>query len=178
LAKKKRKGGPTPPKKKPKNNRNKVIAISLIAVLAVAAVIYVLSSLGRSGTTPGQVGQEVTTPTGLKYIDEKIGEGNSPSVGKMVSVHYTGTLENGTKFDSSYDRGQPYSFAIGTGNVIKGWDEGLMSMKEGGKRKLIIPPDLAYGARGRPGIPPNSTLIFEVELVKASQDAPKQTFER
>jgi len=85
-----------------------------------------------------------------------------------VSVHYTGTLENGAKFDSSYDRGQPYSFAIGTGNVIKGWDEGLMSMKEGGKRKLIIPPDLAYGARGRPGIPPNSTLIFEVELVKAS----------
>jgi len=169
LAKKKRKGGPTPPKKKPKNNRNKVIAISLIAVLAVAAVIYVLSSLGRSsGTTPGQVGQEVTTPSGLKYIDEKIGEGNSPSVGKMVSVHYTGTLENGAKFDSSYDRGQPYSFAIGTGNVIKGWDEGLMSMKEGGKRKLIIPPDLAYGARGRPGIPPNSTLIFEVELVKAS----------
>jgi hypothetical protein len=170
LAKKKRKGGPTPPKKKPKNNRKKVIAISLIALLAVAAVVFVLSlSGGSSGIPAGEVGKEITTPSGLKYVDEKIGEGKSPSVGKMVSVHYTGTLENGTKFDSSLDRGQPLSFPIGMRRVIKGWDEGLMSMKEGGKRKLIIPPDLGYGPSGNPPtIPPNATLIFEVELVKAS----------
>ena len=170
MAKKKRKGGPTPPKRKPKNNRSKVIAISLIAVLAVAAVIFALSlSGGLSGTPAAVVGKEITTPSGLKYIDEKIGEGNSPSIGKMVSVHYTGTLENGTKFDSSYDRKQPYSFPIGVHRVIPGWDEGLMTMKEGGKRKLIVPPDLGYGAQGfPPNIPPNATLIFEVELVKAS----------
>jgi peptidylprolyl isomerase len=103
----------------------------------------------------------------LKYIDEVVGGGNSPSLGRMVSVHYTGTLENGTKFDSSYDRGQPYSFPIGMGRVIKGWDEGLMTMKEGGKRKLIIPPGLGYGPSGNPPkIPGNATLNFEVELVK------------
>jgi peptidylprolyl isomerase len=86
----------------------------------------------------------------------------------MVTVHYTGTLENGTKFDSSVDRGQPLSFPIGVGRVIKGWDEGVMTMKIGGKRKLIIPPDLAYGVSGRPPvIPPSATLIFEVELLGA-----------
>jgi len=86
----------------------------------------------------------------------------------MVSVHYTGRLENGTKFDSSLDHGKPFDFAIGTGSVIKGWDEGLMSMKVGGKRKLIIPPALGYGVAGRPPtIPANSTLIFDVELLSA-----------
>jgi peptidylprolyl isomerase len=80
-------------------------------------------------------------------------------------VHYTGVLENGTKFDSSVDRGQPYTFRIGTGTVIKGWDEGLMTMKVGGKRRLIVPSHLGYGAAGRPGIPPNATLIFDVELM-------------
>jgi peptidylprolyl isomerase len=108
----------------------------------------------------------VTTPSGLKYIDVKEGAGVSPEKGKTVAVHYTGTLEDGTKFDSSRDRGRPFSFKIGVGQVIKGWDEGVMSMKVGGQRTLIIPPDLGYGARGAGGvIPPNATLIFDVELL-------------
>ena len=82
-----------------------------------------------------------------------------------MTVNYTGTLENGTKFDSSFDHGEPYTFRIGSHTVIAGWDEGIMTMKVGGKRRLIVPPNLAYGAAGRPGIPPNATLIFEVELL-------------
>lgn len=109
---------------------------------------------------------EVTTDSGLKYVDYVVGEGASPKKGDMVVVHYTGTLTDGTKFDSSVDRGQPFQFQIGVGQVIKGWDEGVMSMKVGGKRKLIIPPDLGYGARGAGGvIPPNATLLFDVELL-------------
>jgi ketosteroid isomerase-like protein len=114
----------------------------------------------------GVVGEEITTPSGLKYVDLVIGAGESPKPGQIVTVHYTGTLENGNKFDSSVDRGQPFNFPIGTGRVIRGWDEGVMTMKVGGKRKLIIPSELAYGPSGRPPvIPPNSTLIFEVELL-------------
>jgi peptidylprolyl isomerase len=110
--------------------------------------------------------QTVTTPSGLKYVDEVIGTGIAPEKGKNVTVHYTGTLEDGTKFDSSRDRNMPFTFMIGVGQVIKGWDEGVMSMKVGGKRKLTIPPDLAYGQRGAPpAIPPGATLIFEVELL-------------
>lgn len=116
-------------------------------------------------------GVPVTTPSGLKYLDEVVGRGESPRPGQNVTVHYTGTLANGAKVDSSVDRGQPYSFRIGTGVVIKGWDEGIITMKVGGKRRLIIPPDLAYGATGRPRIPPNSTLIFEVELLSVSEDS-------
>ena len=109
---------------------------------------------------------EVTTPSGLKYIDEVVGTGPSPQKGQQVTVHYVGTLEDGKKFDSSRDRDQPFTFTIGVGQVSKGWDEGVMSMKVGGKRKLIIPPDLGYGSRGAPpAIPPNATLIFEVELL-------------
>jgi len=109
---------------------------------------------------------EVTTPSGLKYVDIVEGTGASPKRGERVTVHYTGTLENGKKFDSSVDRAEPFPFTIGVGEVIKGWDEGVMTMKIGGKRKLIIPPDLGYGARGAGGvIPPNATLIFEVELL-------------
>lgn len=108
----------------------------------------------------------VTTPSGLKYEDIVVGTGESPSPGKSVRVHYTGWLEDGTKFDSSLDHGdQPIDFPIGVGRVIKGWDEGVMTMKIGGKRKLVIPPQLGYGARGAGPIPPNSTLVFEVELL-------------
>src|SRR5947207_8959852 len=107
-----------------------------------------------------------TTDSGLKYEDEKVGTGASPQKGKRVSVHYTGTLTNGSKFDSSRDRGQPFQFVIGVGKVIKGWDEGVMSMKVGGRRKLTIPAQLGYGARGAGNvIPPNATLLFDVELL-------------
>src|SRR6188768_259385 len=109
----------------------------------------------------GPEGKEVTTSSGLQYIDLKVGTG---ATAQTVSVHYTGWLENGKKFDSSVDRGQPFSFPLGAGPVIKGWDEGVKGMKVGGKRKLIIPSNLGYGARGAGGvIPPNATLIFEVE---------------
>ncbi len=108
----------------------------------------------------------VTTPSGLKYEVLKEGTGETPKAGQTVTVHYTGTLEDGTKFDSSRDRGQPFQFTIGQGQVIKGWDEGLGIMKVGDRRKLIIPPDLGYGSRGAGGvIPPNATLIFDVELL-------------
>ncbi len=108
----------------------------------------------------------MTTESGLRYEDIVVGTGQSPQQGQDVTVHYTGTLENGTKFDSSLDRGVPFTFKIGVGRVIQGWDEGVMSMKVGGKRKLVIPPQLGYGARGAGGvIPPNATLVFEVELI-------------
>ena len=109
---------------------------------------------------------EMTTESGLKYTDIVIGDGDSPQKGQTVVVHYTGTLENGTKFDSSYDRNSPLEFRIGEGQMIPGFDEGIQTMKKGGKRKLILPPYLAYGSRGMANvIPPNATLIFEVELV-------------
>jgi len=108
----------------------------------------------------------MTTESGLRYEDIVTGTGPSPQSGQEVTVHYTGTLEDGTKFDSSLDRGQPFKFKIGVGQVIKGWDEGVMTMKVGGKRKLVIPPQLGYGARGAGRvIPPNATLVFEVELL-------------
>ncbi len=108
----------------------------------------------------------VTTPSGLKYIELTEGTGATPQPGQTVEVHYIGTLEDGTKFDSSRDRGQPFSFKIGIGQVIKGWDEGLSTMKVGGRRQLIIPSELGYGSRGAGGvIPPNATLLFDVELL-------------
>lgn len=109
----------------------------------------------------------VTTPSGLKYIDIQEGDGATPQSGQNVTVHYTGTLEDGTKFDSSRDRNRPFSFRLGAGQVIRGWDEGLSTMKVGGQRRLIIPPELGYGARGAGGvIPPNATLVFDVELLR------------
>lgn len=111
-------------------------------------------------------GTEQTTPSGLKYFDDVEGTGESPRTGQKVTVHYTGTLESGKKFDSSKDRDEPFTFTIGIGQVIKGWDEGVATMKVGGKRKLTIPPDLGYGSRGAGGvIPPNATLLFHVELI-------------
>ncbi len=113
--------------------------------------------------------ETITTASGLQYIDEKLGEGASPQRGKRVTVHYTGTLTDGKKFDSSRDRGKPFEFVIGVGQVIRGWDEGVLSMKVGGRRTLIIPPDLGYGARGAGGvIPPNAELHFDVELLGVS----------
>ena len=144
-----------------RNRQVRIIAIVIVAALAISAIAYLISKRSGSGG-----GTEVTTASGLKYADIVEGTGPSPTTGQMVSVHYTGTLQNGTKFDSSVDRGKPYEFRIGTGSVIKGWDEGLMTMKVGGKRKLIIPPNLGYGPRGNPpNIPGNSTLLFDVELL-------------
>jgi peptidylprolyl isomerase len=109
----------------------------------------------------------VTTESGLQYEDIVEGTGAMPQPGQRVTVHYTGTLEDGTKFDSSRDRNRPFSFTVGVGQVIKGWDEGVGSMRVGGQRKLIIPPELGYGARGAGGvIPPNATLLFDVELLR------------
>lgn len=114
----------------------------------------------------GATGALITSPSGLQYVDEKVGTGAQPQAGQTIVVHYRGTLENGTEFDSSYKRNQPAEFKIGVGQVIKGWDEGILSMKVGGKRKLVIPANLAYGAQGRPPvIPANAKLTFEVELL-------------
>jgi peptidylprolyl isomerase len=161
-----RRGGPVSrstysPKKKSKTAT--IIAIAIIAGLALAAGIFLFT-----GGSNQAVGTEVTTSSGLKYVDEVIGTGPSPKPGQSVTVHYTGKLENGTVFDTSVPRNSPYTFAIGRGSVIKGWDEGIMTMKVGGRRRLIIPPQLGYGAAGRPPmIPGNATLYFDVELLDA-----------
>ncbi|HEY9761603.1 MAG TPA: FKBP-type peptidyl-prolyl cis-trans isomerase [Trichocoleus sp.] len=117
---------------------------------------------------PSSMSEEklITTDSGLQYVDLVEGTGAMPQPGQRVTVHYTGTLEDGTQFDSSRDRGRPFTFNIGVGQVIKGWDEGVGTMRVGGRRKLVIPAALGYGTRGAGGvIPPNATLIFDVELL-------------
>ncbi len=134
-------------------------------ISSIVMMLILTSALGVGGSM-AENKQEVITASGLKYIDQVVGTGEAAVAGKTANVHYTGWLENGTKFDSSVDRGQPFSFPLGAGRVIKGWDEGVQGMKVGGKRKLTIPSDLGYGSRGAGGvIPPNATLIFDVELL-------------
>lgn len=133
----------------------------------VPALLFVCTIAIADTSAPTKpAGKPVTTKSGLKYYDLKVGTGAAAKDGQTVSVHYTGWLTNGKKFDSSVDRGQPFQFTLGGGMVIKGWDEGVAGMKVGGKRQLHIPPELGYGERGAGGvIPPNATLIFDVELL-------------
>jgi peptidylprolyl isomerase len=154
---------------------NKTATVTRTDIPAGNGVIHLINAVltppatttATSPTTKSAAkGKTVTTPSGLQYEDIVEGTGASPTAGRTVSVHYTGTLTDGTKFDSSRDRNQPFKFTIGVGQVIKGWDEGVLSMKVGGRRKLTIPADLGYGARGAGGvIPPNATLVFDVELL-------------
>jgi FKBP-type peptidyl-prolyl cis-trans isomerase FkpA len=137
--------------------------------LFVSAIVLALAAAPLTSRTARAAG-EATTPSGLRIIDVKPGTGPVPQAGQTVTVNYTGWLfvdgKKGKKFDSSLDRGEPFSFALGQGQVIKGWDEGLATMHVGGKRTLIIPPDLGYGERGAGGdIPPGATLMFDVDLL-------------
>jgi peptidylprolyl isomerase len=141
-----------------------VMAMAAIATVAVAAVAAPMSAFAQTK------GKSMTTPSGLQIIDTQEGTGASPKPGQTCVMHYTGWLyengQKGKKFDSSVDRNEPFEFPIGMKRVIAGWDEGVSTMKVGGKRTLIIPPALGYGARGAGGaIPPNATLMFDVELL-------------
>jgi len=140
------------------NKNLRVGAIIVLAVLVLAAVAFVITRRGS------QAAPEVTTASGLKYQDLKVGDGATPTMGQTVTVHYIGRLENGKEFNNSYTLGKPIDFKLG--QVIAGWNEGLQTMKVGGKRRLWIPSKLAYGPAGRPpNIPPNSNLDFEIELL-------------
>lgn len=160
----------TAPQRSSINNKRAQLIGGFIIGALLAAGVYYFFIRGR-GSDNNAPGNEVTTASGLKYVDVVEGTGQSPKPGQTVIVHYTGMLQNGTVFDTSLDKnkpskGEPIPFVIGRGQVIKGWDEGLMTMKVGGKRKLTIPPKLGYGVEGRPpSIPANSTLVFDVELV-------------
>ena len=142
--------------------------VVLVVMLALFVTASVLAQTNTSSPTK-VTGAPKTTTSGLQYWDLVVGTGATAVAGKPVRVHYTGWLTNGTKFDSSVDRNEPFVFSLGAGQVVKGWDEGVAGMKVGGKRQLRIPPALGYGARGAGGvIPPNATLIFDVELLQVN----------
>ena len=147
-----------------RNTRIAIIVI-LVVVVALGAFFFIQKRNQNKVVTGG--GNMITTQSGLQYQDLVVGAGAEAVPGKSVTVHYTGTLQDGSQFDSSVDRNQPFSFILGAGQVIPGWDEGVAGMKVGGKRKLVIPPGLAYGAQGYPPvIPANATLTFDVELLE------------
>ncbi len=152
-------------------NRKSALLLTLLAVFGVFSGCGGNKSTAPSTSSPMKVtGQPTTTASGLQYWDIVTGTGATATPGNTVKVHYSGFLTNGQKFDSSRDRGEPFSFPLGAGQVIKGWDEGVAGMKVGGQRQLRIPPDLGYGATGAGGaIPPNATLIFDVELLDAGK---------
>jgi len=143
--------------------RQLILLSSVLSLLGLTVFTFAEEKKMSSNEAAGQV---VTTESGLQYIDLVVGAGRQAELGDTATVHYTGWLADGKKFDSSVDRKEPFSFRVGAGQVIKGWDEGVGTMKVGGKRKLIIPPQLGYGARGAGNvIPPNATLTFDVELL-------------
>jgi len=156
-------------------NQQFALVLTLFAVLGVASGCgnsnKSNTSSAPSTSSPMKVnGQPTTTSSGLQYWDIVVGTGATAAPGSTVKVHYTGFLTTGEKFDSSRDRGEPFSFPLGAGQVIKGWDEGVAGMKVGGQRQLRIPPQLGYGAAGAGGaIPPNATLIFDVELLEVAK---------
>ncbi|GAC1585041.1 MAG: FKBP-type peptidyl-prolyl cis-trans isomerase [Candidatus Velthaea sp.] len=146
----------------------RVLALAAVLGLAVPACALAAPTPKPAHTMAQKAGAKktVTMPDGLKYTDEVVGTGAQPKAGQHVRVHYTGTFPDGKKFDSSRDRNEPFVFTLGKGEVIKGWDEGVATMRVGGKRKLIVPPALGYGERGAGGvIPPGATLHFDVELL-------------
>lgn len=141
-------------------------AVLAVALAAAASACSDATSSDTSGPPP-LVGDTITSASGLKYIDAAVGAGAAAHTGQTVAVHYSGWLTDGTLFDTSRN-GSPYSFVLGGGTVIKGWDEGIVGMRVGGRRRLIIPPGLGYGSTGAGVIPPNATLIFDVELRSVS----------
>jgi len=146
------------------------LGITLLMAAGLGVIVWMVASTRADDKKDDKKDEKViTTKSGLKYVEQKEGTGAEAKKGDNVEVHYTGWLKDGTKFDSSKDRGKPFTFPLGAGRVIKGWDEGVAGMKVGGKRKLIIPYELAYGEQGRPPvIPPKAELTFEVELLKVN----------